>query len=211
MLQKETVDSETLELLKVLMVDERLKNFILVGGTALSLQIGHRHSIGLDLITQDVFNPMDLLAYLTERYCFQSTSISNATILGKFNHVKTDFIRHHYKNVKPVIECENIRLASLEDISAMKLNAIVQNGSRLKDFIDIAFLSYYLPLNEMVDNYITKYEIVNSIMAIKGIAFHDDINFSEAVFLMGKDLDWRKIEKRIAEMLKYPQKIFDPF
>ncbi|MDB5006508.1 MAG: hypothetical protein JWP45_901 [Mucilaginibacter sp.] len=42
MLRKETVTPGTLELLKSLMLDENLSDFFLVGGTALSLQIGHR-------------------------------------------------------------------------------------------------------------------------------------------------------------------------
>jgi hypothetical protein len=42
MLRKETVTPVTLELLKSLMLDENLSDFFLVGGTALSLQIGHR-------------------------------------------------------------------------------------------------------------------------------------------------------------------------
>jgi hypothetical protein len=44
MLQKETISESTLELLKTLMQDQLLKDFFLVGGTALALQIGHRIS-----------------------------------------------------------------------------------------------------------------------------------------------------------------------
>jgi len=49
--------------------------------------------------------------------------------------VKVDFISHQYPLIKPVEVNEGIRMLSLEDIGAMKLHAIVQNGSRLKDFI----------------------------------------------------------------------------
>lgn len=49
MLYKETVSPTTWELLVKLMGDQILKDFFLVGGTALSLQIGHRISIDLDL------------------------------------------------------------------------------------------------------------------------------------------------------------------
>lgn len=42
MLYKETVTKEMWELLQRLMKDEKLKDFNLVGGTALSLMIGHR-------------------------------------------------------------------------------------------------------------------------------------------------------------------------
>lgn len=48
MLRTETLNAGTLDLLSMLMEDERLSNFILVGGTALALQIGHRKSIDLD-------------------------------------------------------------------------------------------------------------------------------------------------------------------
>jgi hypothetical protein len=49
MLYKETVETTTLELLASLQQEEILKDFFLVGGTALSLQIGHKISIDLDL------------------------------------------------------------------------------------------------------------------------------------------------------------------
>ncbi len=59
-----------------------------------------------------------------------------------------------------------MRLASLEDIAAMKLNAIVSNGTRLKDFIDITYLSCYLSLKEMLDAYETKYIVRNPLVII---------------------------------------------
>jgi len=42
MLHTETVNTETLALIKKLQNDSVLKEFMLVGGTALSLQIGYR-------------------------------------------------------------------------------------------------------------------------------------------------------------------------
>ena len=47
MLRKETVTPETLELLKRLMQVKLLTSFVLVGGTALALQIAHRRSIDI--------------------------------------------------------------------------------------------------------------------------------------------------------------------
>lgn len=72
------------------------------------------------------------------------------TLKGQIAETKVDFITHSYPFVKEVKNVEGIRLASLEDIAAMKLNAIVGNGTRLKDFIDIAYLSCYLSLDESV-------------------------------------------------------------
>ncbi len=50
MLQKETVDPRTLELLKRLQAEPLLQTFNLVGGTALALRLGHRKSIDLDIV-----------------------------------------------------------------------------------------------------------------------------------------------------------------
>jgi hypothetical protein len=53
MLYTQTVAPKTLELLNQLMHDTTFNCFLLVGGTSLSLQLGHRISVDLDLIKQD--------------------------------------------------------------------------------------------------------------------------------------------------------------
>jgi len=52
MLSYATINPATLELLKALMKFDALKNFYLVGGTSLALQLGHRISVDLDLFTE---------------------------------------------------------------------------------------------------------------------------------------------------------------
>ena len=63
MLHKETVSPSTLELLTTLMKDCRLKHFVLVGGTSLSLQLGHRISVDLDLFSDLSFDESELSSY----------------------------------------------------------------------------------------------------------------------------------------------------
>ena len=48
MLQTQTVAPELVEFLKFVMHSEVFSNFLLVWGTSLALQIGHRHSVDLD-------------------------------------------------------------------------------------------------------------------------------------------------------------------
>ena len=60
MLQTQTVSPELLELLKFIMKSEVFSDFILVGGTSLALQIGHRNSVDIDMfgnceINEEVF------------------------------------------------------------------------------------------------------------------------------------------------------------
>ncbi len=53
MLYKETVSSELLDLLRQFFAADEINDFVLVGGTALALQIGHRKSIDIDLFTPE--------------------------------------------------------------------------------------------------------------------------------------------------------------
>jgi hypothetical protein len=52
MLRTETIERNIFELLKTLMRDDALQHFILVGGTALALYMGHRKSVDLDLFCE---------------------------------------------------------------------------------------------------------------------------------------------------------------
>jgi len=51
MLRKEAVVSEMIDLIKELQSNSLFKDHILAGGTALTLQIGHRTSTDIDLFT----------------------------------------------------------------------------------------------------------------------------------------------------------------
>ncbi|MFO7833856.1 MAG: nucleotidyl transferase AbiEii/AbiGii toxin family protein, partial [Halohasta sp.] len=64
MLQKNTVEPHTLEVLEHLSADTHLNNFQLAGGTGLALHIGHRKSIDLDFFSLDSFDADNLLQYL---------------------------------------------------------------------------------------------------------------------------------------------------
>jgi len=64
MLQYRAVYPTTLELLKILMQYENLKKTFLVGGTALSLQLGHRISVDIDLFSETDFETNEILTEL---------------------------------------------------------------------------------------------------------------------------------------------------
>lgn len=210
MLRKETIEPGTLELLKKLMLDEHLSDFFLVGGTALSLFIGHRTSIDIDLFSLTSFDEKKLLAYLEEERGMQLNFLGNNTIKGEINKVQVDFITHSYPLVKNLETIDGIRIASIQDISAMKLNAIVGNGTRLKDFIDIAFLSSFLSLDQMLHAYEIKYKTRNALIVLKSLDFHQDINHQEPIKLETGHYSWEPIEQRIKLMLEAHDQILEP-
>ena len=117
MLHQFTVEPNTLELLKSLMSKSYLKNFVLVGGTALALQIGSRKSIDLDLFTTTDFSSDELLLNLLEDYPVITLAQTPQSIITEIEQVKVDFIRFKYPFIRPVLTFDEIRLLSVEDIA----------------------------------------------------------------------------------------------
>lgn len=212
MLHTETVKGETLELLIEITQDPTLSGFNLAGGTALALYLGHRLSIDLDLFTPQPFDAHVLEEYLIRHYDFQGDYLEKNTLKGNIRGVKIDCITHNYPYIhSPFVTSSGIRLYSMEDIAAMKLSAIADNGTRLKDFIDIACLSTKLSLETMLDAYQTKYQNSNSIRALKGLSYWEDILFNEPIKMIGGIYKWDMIGKRLCAMMKDKKKIFPDF
>jgi len=211
MLRTETVERTTLELLKTLMQDEKLDHFNLVGGTALALYMGHRKSFDLDLFSFQEFDIIELEEHLIHKYDFQSKNPekkSTVVLQGLINGVKVDFVCINNPLANPVNLFDGIRIYSMQDIAAMKLVAMSQNGTRLKDFVDVAFLSAKMSLKEMLDAFEVKYPNTNKISAIKGMTYYNDIDFSAKIELTKGVYKWKAIDKRLHEMIKAPNKIF---
>jgi len=90
-------------------------------------------------------------------------------------------------------------MLSLEDIGAMKLSAIVQNGSRIKDFIDVYSLLEKLPLGLLVKAYTDKYPQGSSQIAKSSLLYHQDIDFSVPIKLLDTEFDWQKTSMRLSQ------------
>lgn len=208
MLHTKSIEPKTLELLTQLMNDVTFNEFLLVGGTSLSLQIGHRISIDLDLFCNTTFDQNKLVEHLRTVYKFELDFIDRETVKGEISGIKIDCLAHKYPWLNAPITINGIRLAGFEDLAAMKLNAIVGSGTRVKDYIDIAYLSCKISLNEMLHAYQTKYAS-NAVMVLKAIAYFEDINFDEPITMLEKkNFKWKIISKHLLLMMKYPDRIF---
>lgn len=205
MLHENTVEQQTLEILKRLMQDSLLDEFVLVGGTALSLMIGHRKSIDLDFFTKNQFDASTLREELRAKYRFEVDFFQMNTLKGTINDVAVDFLRHNYPDLESQVIFDGIRMASLRDIAAMKVNAILNSGSRIKDFIDVAYLGRYLTMNEMVSSYTQKYPGLNEMMILKALLYFDDVDYSTEIVLLGNnDFSFARIKSLIQKMINHP-------
>ena len=134
------------------------------------------------------------------------------TALGYIDGIKVDFVAHIYPLLYPPFIDEGVRMYSLPDIACMKLVAISDNGTRLKDFVDIAYLSTKMSLMDMLLAYEKKYNRPNYFHAVRGLSYFEDIKFDVPIDLCcGKPFEWKKIEQRIREMIKFENKIFDSY
>ncbi|HEV2479688.1 MAG TPA: nucleotidyl transferase AbiEii/AbiGii toxin family protein [Puia sp.] len=209
MLHTETVEPGTLDLATRLSQDAALKNFVLVGGTALSLQLGHRKSIDLDFFSTIPFDVRQTARHLTDRHNASGMVASQNTLHLDIGDVRTSFLSHQYPLVAPVNESDGIRMASLEDIGAMKLNAIVNNGQRVKDYVDVHFLLAQKNLDQLLNAYTEKYPEANSAIAKRALLYHKEIDFNANVDLTGGDLKWVEIVKRLKAAVTHPGRVFN--
>ena len=103
------------------------------------MQLGNRESIDLDLFSNTDFSSNELLSLLLSEYQIVVNNQLSQTLITTINNVKVDFIKFHYPFIRPFVVIDNIRMASIEDIAAMKLDAITGRCSK-KDFYDLFFL-----------------------------------------------------------------------
>ena len=125
MLYSNTVEDETWDLLQELMGLEFLQAFSLIGGTALSLQLGHRKSIDLDLFSIPDFDKAlmqkKLLEHFKTRISISSSVKNTLGVFSVIDGIKVDICCRPYPLLKPVLEMDGIRMWSLQDIAASKI------------------------------------------------------------------------------------------
>ena len=210
MLQTSTVAESTLGLLKRLQAEPLLSTVRLVGGTALSLQIGHRESEDLDLFSVEPLDSMMVQSLLIEKYGFIPSVVTENTLLGFIQGVKIDVVYHPFPWLEKAIEEEDMRVASMADVAAMKMHAIINSGKRPKDYVDMAFLSMRFSYNEIKHLLLCRYPAYDPIMADKAIIYFGDIDESiiPAIKMLGYQFDFERIKNRIIKMTDAPDKVY---
>lgn len=201
MLYLGTISQKALGLLKRFMLDDHLSNFSLAGGTALALQLGHRISIDLDLFNQMEFDAEDLKMHLVSNYGFKISGVAKNTLSGFVEGVKIDFISHCY-NMLDIPSLQNdLRLYSLKDIAAMKLNAVCNRGTR-KDFADIYRLFDVFSLPQQLSFYKAKYGQEDLMMLFKSLLYFEDAELEPDPQYLDENVSWQNVKQTIADKVR---------
>ena len=199
-MHKEILSKEQIELFPLLEMANR--NFGLVGGTAVALQIGHRQSIDFDLFSYKEFKNK-ILRQKVERLTRINQTIVNKT--GEFtfmaNNVRVTFYNFTYEIEYKKSLDKIIKMPDLLTLAAMKAFAIGQRA-KWKDYVDLYFI--------MKDFHTCK-EIAKKSEELFGAHFNeklfrvqlsylDDVNYEEKVeYLPGFAVSDEFVKKALVE------------
>jgi Nucleotidyl transferase AbiEii toxin, Type IV TA system len=203
MLHLETVKQSTYELLIKLMQVPELSNFVLVGGTNLSLKFGHRISIDLDLFTNTKFDRDEVFMAITTIFP-QTIKLDERkqTIWLTIDGVKVDIILHEYPYIRPIQLIDGIRFMAVEDIIPMKLEAMATRGVK-KDFWDIAELLNHYDLQTMIDFYELKYPNSDIGHIIRSMTYFVDAEIQKDNPEDLKGVTWEHVKSKIRIMVEH--------
>ncbi len=198
MLHFESVPDSVRNLLTQLAPAPALADFALGGGTSLALRFGHRISVDLDFFTPREFDPGQLTGQLAIEGATQINRAGNSLTLDACG-TKLDFLRHAYPLLAPPDEIEGIRLLSLRDVAAMKLNAIANRGAK-KDFFDLVELQRHHPLPAMIEWFEAKYRSADRFTVIRSLAWFEDADAEPDPVSLG-GADWQSVKTSIRAII----------
>jgi hypothetical protein len=144
---------------------EVFSDFRLVGGTSLSLQIGHRQSIDIDLFSDAAYGTLDfetITAYLIANFPYIdyldiNPAIGKSYFIGE-NADKAIKLDLYYTDsfIEPPVLIDTIRMATIAEVTAMKID-VVQRGGRKKDFWDLHALFDTYTIEQMLQLHKQRY------------------------------------------------------
>ena len=186
MLYWNTVEKHLKEILLTLMYAPELKDFRLVGGTAMSLHLGHRMSVDIDLFTDAPYGSIkfeEIDKFIKENFAYVTgdfggnPGIGKSYLVGKSSNevVKLDIYYAMDPFFQDMVEEDGVRIASLEEIIAMKVD-IIQRIGRKKDFWDLHEVLHHYDINKMIDLHRKRFEWTHDEKLIR----ENFLNFTEA-------------------------------
>lgn len=172
-----------------------LSQFYLAGGTALAIQLQHRFSFDLDFFSENHFDQKKINQDLIFTNEYQLDRFAEDTILGILKETKISLFTYSPKLIRPTVDFQKVKLASIADIAAMKLDAIGSRGTK-RDFVDLFFIGKKYSLFECFDFYQEKYQILgnNTVHLLKSLTYFEDAENSGQELTMITKVSWEEVK-----------------
>jgi predicted nucleotidyltransferase component of viral defense system len=178
--------------------------FYLAGGTALALQLGHRHSVDLDFFSSTEDIPTIRRVLEESLAIFQPTLADSAwgNLVYVVKDVRVGFYGYGYPLVAPLVETENLQLASVEDIALMKLDALLSRAAR-KDFYDLYFICQKIPLRQLFDLTPKKYSNIRDfeVQTVKRLVYFENAEADTDPVLL-QSVSWQDVKQYFIQQAK---------
>lgn len=200
MLHRNTVTAELLDTALALTRANQLSAFRMAGGTALALQIGHRKSIDIDFFSNAKVTKRNIVEELKNIFPSSEFFITQDSIRATLNGVRVEIYDDWHTPFldSPVMQ-DGIRIASLNDLAAFKLDALIERREK-KDYIDLHFLFRQLG----AQNILREFKRYNPHVSVRSILFAlGEVNAArENKSVMPEmlvDVDWKDISEAMID------------
>lgn len=108
-----------------------IQSFYLADGTALALQIGHRHSVDVDFFSERKFSVKRLVKDLSDIDRVTVTHEDSESVSVELGGAKLSFLYYPYHLLFPFVLWNGYgKLADVRDIACMKIDAIASRGTK---------------------------------------------------------------------------------
>lgn len=185
------------------------KDYYLAGGTALALQLGHRTSLDFDFCSINHLDNKELANKLSRVFPSDFKARENQpkdTLFAEIEGIKISFFYYPYTPINGFVDFPPIKLASIEDISAMKVAAIVQRGKQ-RDFIDLYYLINKIGINKILESAYQKYPWYREMdeIVFTSLTYFDDAEKDKglrAIKVLDPKFSWERAKETILEEIK---------
>lgn len=152
-------------------------NAYLAGGAALGLHLGHRKSDDFGWFSPQITPPQKVLTDL--RKIGENINVlqnSEGTFNGSVDGVKFSLFRYRYPLLAKLVTASGCKLASLEDLAAMKLAAVSQRSMK-RDYVDVHALitAGKMSLNDQFGFFQKKFPKADASIVARGLTYFSDV------------------------------------
>jgi len=203
-LYPQILPDHTARLLRLLEIKQSdfLRQFYLSGGTALSLQLGHRESEDLDFFCERSFQPQEIEHQISSLGALTQTELAKGTFNCFLDGVKLQFLEYPYPVLEPFIKWQGVQISSLIDIACTKLQTAGMRGSK-KDFVDLFFLLQKYSLETLLTYTKKKYSRVDysETHILKSLVYFADAD-GQPMPRMHEKVSWDQVKNGLIAAVK---------
>jgi len=172
--------------------------FVLAGGTALALWIGHCTSYDLDFFTLHDFRNDSLIPEIKKTTKdYQVISEEEGSLTLEIEGIKVSFFKYEYPFIAEIARWEQTKLAGILDIAAMKIIAINQRGVK-RDYVDLYAILQQIPFHIVARHTVMRFgkERINPVQTGKSLVYFADADTNpDPAYRKGRELNWDHIKK----------------